>query len=101
MLLKKDSYTSTSYITTLLQNISTYDNIKTHPFVGFRKHEFQVSYDLSSPTNFPSTELKKRNPSPPSMVQTLWEIQKGHLLPSILLMVFIHKILKVISRRTK
>ena len=49
----------------LQSNIEPTDITKKNPPLGVQKRNFQISYDLTSNTDFPSSNKKKSKPSPP------------------------------------
>ena len=45
----------------LQNNIEPTDNSKKNPYLGIQKRNFQISYDLTSTTDFPSSNKKNQN----------------------------------------
>ena len=61
--------TLVSYAAMLQSNIEPTDTTTKNPPLGVLKRDFQISYDLTSNTEFPSSNKKKSKPSPPDKRQ--------------------------------
>ena len=57
--------TLVSYAAMLQKNLEPTDITKKNPPLGVQTRNFQISYDLTSNTDFPSSNKKKSKPSPP------------------------------------